>query len=65
MKKEAEIEYEKIINDLERKNDDLKAKISTYKDNSKDAWESFKREFSHDMEELGESLKDLSENNVK
>lgn len=65
MEKDAEVEYEKTINDLERRNDVLKAKIESYKDDSKDAWESFKREFSHDMEELGQSLKDLTQNNVK
>jgi len=42
-----------------------KVKISKYKNDGNEKWESFKREFNYDMDELGQSLKDLGENNVK
>ena len=60
IKKEVKGEYEKTITDLEKRNDVLKAKISYYKEYRKDAWKSFKHEFSRDMEELQQSLIDLT-----
>ena len=56
--------YEKRIDALEKQNNDLKTKIETY-DQSQSNWESFKREFNHDMDELGKSLKDLTVDNTK
>ena len=45
----------KRIDTLEKQNNDLKTKIETY-DQSQSNWESFKREFNHDMDELGKSF---------
>lgn len=56
--------YVKNIESLEQKNKDLKNWIGTYETNQTD-WESFKREFNHDMDELGQSLKDLTVDNKK
>lgn len=56
--------YAKSIDELEQKNIDLKNRIEAY-DKSQSDWESFKREFSHDMEELGKAMKDLTVNNEK
>ena len=53
--------YSKNIEALEQKNKDLKTKIDNY-DGQSD-WESFKREFNHDMAGLGQSLKDFTVNN--
>jgi peptidoglycan hydrolase CwlO-like protein len=64
-KKEVKLEYEKAISDMEAKNYELKEKVETQKDSSNEKWQSFKREFNHDMDELGQSLKDLGKNNVK
>lgn len=64
-KKEVKADYEKKITELEQKNRDLKTKIGDYKDEDKERWESFKREFNHDMDELGKALKDLTVNNKK
>jgi cell shape-determining protein MreC len=64
-KKEVKADYEKKIAELEQKNRDLKTKMGEYKDEGKERWESFKREFNHDMEELGIALKDLTVNNKK
>lgn len=44
---------------LEQKNDDLKKKLSDYYKYGKDPFGSFKSEFSHEMEELAQSLKDF------
>jgi len=46
-------------------NQKKKVKISKYKNDGNEKWESFKREFNYDMDKLGQSLKDLGENNVK
>ncbi len=64
-KKDVKADYEKKITELEQKNKDLKVKMDDYNDEGKEKWESFKREFSHDMDELGNALKDLTVNNKK
>lgn len=64
-KKEEKEEYERKIADLEKRNEALQTKINEHKDDSKDGWESFKREFKHDMDELGQSITDIGKNNVK
>jgi predicted component of type VI protein secretion system len=55
--------YEKEIDALEKKNEELKVRMNTYKNDTDADWESFKREFKYDMNELGKSLKDLTVNN--
>lgn len=65
LKKEAKANYDKAIKDIEEKNSALRIKMKEYKEEGKDKWESFKREFNHDMDELGQSLKDLTKNNTK
>jgi hypothetical protein len=54
--------YEKKIVAMEQQNKDLKKRIEDYEKSQSD-WEIFKREFNHDMEELGKALKDLTVNN--
>ena len=54
--------YARKIENLEQKNKDLKIKLETYETNHSD-WETFKREFNHDMDELGKALKDLTVDN--
>lgn len=54
--------YAKNIENLEQKNKDLSKRIGAYEANQSD-WESFKREFNHDMDELGQALRDLTVNN--
>jgi uncharacterized protein YukE len=65
LKKEAKEEYDKTIADLEEKNSSMRTKLNDYKEEGKDKWESFKREFNRDMDELVSALKDLANNNVK
>jgi len=54
--------YKKRIQTLEQQNRDLKNRIDAY-DKSHTDWETFKREFNHDMDELGEALKNLTVSN--
>jgi hypothetical protein len=56
--------FDKKIENLEQKNKVLKAKIIAY-DKTQSNWEEFKREFKHDMDELGEAMKDLTIDNKK
>jgi hypothetical protein len=63
--KAADAEYQKKIDALKERNQELKVKIKTYKNDADSNWESFKREFNHDTEELGKSLKDFTVNNKK
>jgi chromosome segregation ATPase len=52
------------IDELEKKNAELRSRLYGYEKERSD-WESFKREFNHDMDELGNSFNDLGKNNVK
>lgn len=54
--------YAKKIENLEQKNKDLKTKLDAYETSQSD-WEKFKREFNHDMDELGKAFKDLTVDN--
>lgn len=54
--------YEKRIETLEQQNKDFRKKIEDYEKSQTD-WEIFKREFNHDMDELGKALKDLTVDN--
>lgn len=64
-KKEAKADYKKKIAELEQKNTDMKKKMDDYKVEGKEKWETFKAEFTHDMDELGKAFKDLTVKNVK
>ncbi|MFV8271363.1 hypothetical protein ACNQGP_15700 [Flavobacterium sp. GT2N3] len=61
--KSIDQEYVKKIEALEQKNNELKIKIETYKNDSKSDWKSFKQECNRDMDELGQALKNLTVNN--
>ena len=54
--------YAKNIDDLEQKNKNLRTRLDQYDTQSSD-WERFKREFNHDMDELGQAIKDLTVDN--
>jgi len=64
-KKELREERRKKIAELETRNNDMKKRMNEYNDNGKDGWESFKREFNRDMDELGNALNNLTVNNKK
>jgi hypothetical protein len=51
--------YEKEVNALEEQNTELKKKLSEYKYEGKDKWAEFKTGFNHDMNIVGNKLKDI------
>lgn len=57
--------YAKKIAELEQKNKDIKLKVETYKNDRNSDWQSFKREYNHDMNELGNALRDVTIDNKK
>ena len=57
--------YREKVVALEEKNEALKKKMAEYNDKRKEKWEEFKREFNHDMDELGNAIKDLLKDNTK
>jgi chromosome segregation ATPase len=59
-----DVVYSKKIEALGNKNRTMKERMDNY-EKSISNWESFKREFNHDMTELGKALKDLAVNNTK
>ena len=61
--KDIDVSYQKSIDAMEQKNKELKIKLDSYKNDVNSDWKSFKREFNHDMDELGQSLKDFTVNN--
>ena len=58
-KKEDRAEYKKKIEKLNAKNSDLKKRMDDYKAEGKNNWQIFKAEFSHDMDALGSSIKNI------
>ena len=62
-KKDAQVYYQEQIVILEQKNIAMKAKLDTYQVSGKDNWESFKTEFSKDMNDLGEAFKNFTVKN--
>jgi uncharacterized protein YPO0396 len=64
-KKEAKADYTKRIDELEKKNSDIKKKMDDYKSDGKANWEAFKAEFGRDMDELGEAIRSFGEKKNK
>jgi len=64
-KKENRAQYETKLAKLEQKNTDLKKRLDDYKYEGKDKWIAFKKEFKHDLDELGQAFKDFTIKNVK
>ena len=63
--KEVEEKYDKKVLALEQKNNELKNKINKADGTKSSSWSSFKREFNHDMDELGHAIKDIGVDNTK
>ncbi|SHG21772.1 hypothetical protein SAMN05444372_103224 [Flavobacterium micromati] len=61
--KSMDEQYAKKINDLEQKNREIKEKVNTYKNEASDDWETFKKEYNRDMDDLGRSLKNFTVDN--
>ncbi|MCW3077126.1 MAG: hypothetical protein JWO32_1735 [Bacteroidetes bacterium] len=58
-------EYRQRITELKARNEKAKERLNGYKGHDKNKWHEFKREFNHDMDELGHSLKDFTVDNKK
>jgi len=64
-KESAREKHREKIAELETKNNELRRKIDEYKYVNDTGWQEFKREFNHDMDELGHSIDDIFKDNVK
>lgn len=64
-KKDGNDEYNSRIADLKERNNRLRTRMKEYKKDGNKKWEDFKREFNHDMDELGKALNDFTINNKK
>ncbi|NBB29540.1 peptidase M23 [Cellulophaga sp. BC115SP] len=64
-KKSAKKDYLLKIEKLEKKNSDLKKRMDEFRADNKKNWKAFKKEFNHDMDEIGKAFKDLTVKNVK
>ncbi len=60
---DTEAKYNKVVADLEQKNRDLKRKLDEYKDEGESRWQEFKTNFSHDMDAVGNTMRDLFKDN--
>lgn len=56
--------YREKIADLEAENRALRKKLDEYEYNGETKWQTFKREFNHDMDKLGKAIDDLFKDNV-
>ncbi|HEX5169486.1 MAG TPA: hypothetical protein VFW11_09945 [Cyclobacteriaceae bacterium] len=63
--KDTEQKYEEKVVVLQQKNDLLKKKIKESDGTKTSKWSSFKREFNHDMDDLGRAIKDVGVDNTK
>jgi hypothetical protein len=57
--------YMMKVMELESRNQRMKTKILEFKLDTKDRWSQFKKEFSHDMNNLSLAFKDIGVNNVR
>jgi hypothetical protein len=64
-KKENKALYENKLAELEQQKSDLKRKLEEYNEDKIDQWNSFRAEFSHDMDELGKAFSDFTVKNNK
>lgn len=62
-KKEVKAEYWKQIAVIEEKNADMEKRMDEYKADSRSNWQTFKKEFKEDMDELGSSINNFFRDN--
>ena len=53
------------INELEKRNTDLKLKIENYEQGPEQKWALFKVDFNNEMDDLGKSISNMAERNMK
>jgi phage terminase small subunit len=64
-KKEAKVDYEKQIAELDQKNTDMQKRMDDYTANNQSGWEKFKSDFNRDMDALGQAFEDLMTKDTK
>jgi hypothetical protein len=57
--------YQKKVDQMELKNREMKSRMEEYENSAHTNWESFKREFNHDLDELAKAFADLGVNNKR
>jgi len=64
-KKDLKIKYEKKINELEVRNNNIKTKLQERKENdSETSWDSFKQSINEEMDQVGKSISDMAQKNM-
>lgn len=63
-KKHIKENDQKMIDELQQRNINMRKRIAEYKENGKDEWSAFKVEFSHDMDELANAVKNITVQNT-
>ncbi len=53
------------IDALEKRNHELKEKLEDFKDDGRNDWKEFKKEFKHDLDGLGEAFNNIGVRNTK
>ncbi|MEO8761453.1 MAG: hypothetical protein ABI448_11210 [Bacteroidia bacterium] len=63
-KKAIQIKYQKKLDELNEKNIKLQEEIQQYKESDKSKWNTFKLEFNRKIDELGNSISTIAEDNT-
>lgn len=63
--KKAQETISEQIDELEKRNNEIREKVAAYRYVRKEQWESFKKELDHDINELGDALRDFTIDNRK
>ncbi|MFA6261527.1 MAG: hypothetical protein WC760_08665 [Bacteroidia bacterium] len=56
---------QKMIDNLQQSNIDMRKRIEEYKEQGEDSWTKFKDEFNHDLEQLAVAINDITVDNTK
>jgi len=62
---ENKVLYQTKLADLQKRNSELKIKLTEYKADNTNKWKEFKTEFKNDMDELGKAFSDFTTINDK
>lgn len=54
---------QKRLNELEKQNNNMRNRLGQYSETGTEEWETFKREWNHDMEKIVNSLNEMTKNN--
>ncbi len=57
----TKLRFDKEIEIVEQRNENLKNKLAGYKDEGTEKWDEFKKEFTHELEMIEKSLSDVTD----